>query len=83
MQVVVPIKRSNDDSTVIYNACLVTKGFNQCHMIDFKEKFLPIVQPHAIKTVPTLALSNKWNMHHIDVNNVFCQCTLHEDVFME
>ena len=50
---------------------------------DFHDTFAPVVRPQMVKIILTLALSNSWSMHQLDVNNAFLQGSLADEVYME
>ena len=71
-----------DGSLDKYKARLVAKGFQQTPGIDFSETFSPVVKAPVIRIVFTLAISNGWDIQHIDINNAFLNGDLQEAVFM-
>lgn len=65
-----------------YKAQLVAKGFHQQHGFDFNEAFSPVVKPVTIHIILTLALTFRWNVQQIVVNNAFLNGFLDEEIYM-
>ena len=76
------IKRNPDDSIARYNDQLVTKGFHQQPGNDFHKTFSPVINPITVCTVLCLGLNCKWEIHELDVNNLFLNGHLTEEVYM-
>ncbi|CAJ2668100.1 unnamed protein product [Trifolium pratense] len=75
--------KENPDGTINkYKARLVAKGFLQTTGFDFTETFSPVIKPVTIRIILTLAVTFKWQVQQIDVNNVFLNGVLQEEVYM-
>jgi histone deacetylase 1/2 len=76
------LKQNLDGSINMYKAWLVAKGFHQKPDFDYTETFSPVVKPVTVKTVLTLAVTNKWPIQQLDINNAFLNGFLEEVVYM-
>jgi hypothetical protein len=76
------LKRKADGSIDRYNARLVAKGFHQQLGIDYGETYSPVIKPTTVRIVPSLALSNGWPIHQIDIQNAFLHGDISEVVYM-
>jgi hypothetical protein len=59
----------------------VCRGFTQRHRVDYDEAFCLVVKLAMVRTVLTLALSQHWPIHQLDVKNAFLHGTLSETVY--
>ena len=76
------IKRNPDGSISRFKARLVAKGYTQTPGTDFGETFALVVHPQTVKIILTIAMTNSWQMHQLDINNAFLQGTIAEQVYM-
>jgi hypothetical protein len=60
-----------DGSMDSHKARLVAKGFKQRLGIDYDDTFHPVVKLATIHLVLSLAASNGWVLHQLDVQNGF------------
>jgi len=74
-------KFNADGSLERYKARWVLRGFSQRPGIDFDETFSPVVKPATVRTVLSLALSQHWPIHQLDVKNAFLHGKLTETVY--
>jgi hypothetical protein len=72
-------KLTSDGS--LYKARWVLRGFTQRPGVDYDETFSPVVKFAIVCTVLSLALSQDWVIHQLDVKNVFLHGTLTEIVY--
>lgn len=76
------VKENSDGTLNKYKARLVAKGFNKQYGFDYHETFSPVVKPATIKVILTLALTHKWDVQQIDINNAFLNRAFEEEVYM-
>ena len=76
-------KHSVDGSIEKYKAIFVARGFSQKEGIDYEETFAPLSRYTSIRTVLALASKNKWKLHQMDVNIVFINGLIEEEVYIE
>ena len=75
-------KYNTDGSVSKHKARLVAKGFHQTAGINYSETFSPVVKSSTVRLILSLAVMNCWKVRQIDVNNVFLNEDLSEDVYM-
>uniref|UniRef100_A0A803NJG6 Reverse transcriptase Ty1/copia-type domain-containing protein n=1 Tax=Cannabis sativa TaxID=3483 RepID=A0A803NJG6_CANSA len=76
------IKYNSDGSVNKLKARLIVSGFQQTHGVDFFETYNLVIKPCTIRIMFTLATTNRWDIQQVDINNVFLNGQLTEDVYM-
>ncbi|KAG8491313.1 hypothetical protein CXB51_014564 [Gossypium anomalum] len=76
--------KTNPDGNVARNkVCLIAQGFSQAPGLDYHETFCSVVKANIVRTVLALAVSCKWKLRQVDVNNAFLNRDLAEDIYMK
>jgi hypothetical protein len=70
-----------DGSLDRYKAHWVLRGLTQHPGLDYDETFSPVVKPATVRVILSLALSQNWPIHQLDVKNAFLHGTLTETVY--
>jgi histone deacetylase 1/2 len=76
------VKENSYGTVNKYKARLIAKGFAQTASFDFTEIFSPVIKPITIHIILTLAVTYKWPVQEIDVNNAFLNGVLQEEDYM-
>ena len=76
-------KYNADGSLQHYKARLVAKGFHQQHGFDFNKTFSLVIKPTTVRVILSHAITSRWSIHQIDINNAFLHSDLEENVFMQ
>lgn len=61
----------------------MAKGFDQIEGFDYIEIFSFVVKNNTIRVVLAHVITAQWSTHQIDVNNVFLNGVLEENVYMQ
>lgn len=66
-----------------FKACLVTRGFQQIHGIDFEETFAPVITFSTLRLMLAIVASENLELFQMDVKTAFLNGDLPEDIYME
>ncbi|GKE73236.1 gag/pol polyprotein, partial [Tanacetum coccineum] len=74
------LKQDKNGAIISYKARFVAKGCRQEPGIDFHETFSPVVKSTTIRAILSLAVTNDWPLHQLDIQNAFLHGNLKEQV---
>ena len=76
-------KRNEKNEVVRYKARLVAQGFFQKPGIDYEETYSPVVDAITLRYLVSLAVSNKLDMHLMDVVTAYLYGSLDTEIYMK
>ena len=77
------VKQEANRSVEKYKARFVARGFSQIKGIDYEETFAPVARYSSIRTILVLSAQMGWHIHQMDVNTVFLNKVIEEEVYIE
>jgi len=77
------IKICSDGSINRYKARLVVLGNKQECGLDYEETFAPMAKMTTVRTIFAIVASESWQIHQLDVKNVFLHGDLKEEVYIK
>ena len=77
------IKFNLDESTAGLKARLVRKGYAQTYGVDYSNTFSLVDKLTSVRLFISLVASYDWDLHQLDIRNVFLHGDLQEEVYME
>ena len=61
----------------------MAKGYAQTYGVDYFDTFSPVAKMTYVRLFISLAATYKWDLHQLDIKNVFFHGDLQEEVYME
>lgn len=77
------IKKNSDGTINKFKARLVAKGFLQAHSINYHDSFTPVAKVVTIRVLIAHVVNQGWDMHQMDINNVFLHGNLSEKIYLK
>ena len=77
------VKVNPDGSVARLKARLVTKGYTQTYGVDHSDTFTFVAKMTYVRLFISLATTHNWDLHQLDIKNVFLHGDLQEEVYME
>ena len=82
-QWVFTVKVNLDGSIARLKAHLVAKGYAQTYGVDYSDTFSPVAKLTSIQLFISLTATHGWDLHQLDIKNVFLYGDLTKEVYME
>ena len=77
------VKFNLDGSIARLKAYLVAKGYAHTYAVDYSDTFSLVAKLTSVRLFISLAACYDWNLHQLDIRNVFLQGDLQEEVYKE
>lgn len=76
-------KKDENGTILDAKARFVCKGFAQRDGQHFKETFAPTLRPETLRTVLSLAATNDWEVHQLDVKAAYLHAEVDHELYIE
>ena len=77
------VKVNPNGSIAWLKACLVAKGYAQTYGMDYSNTFSVVAKMTSVRLFISLAATYNWDLHQLDIKNVFLHSDLQEEVYMD
>ena len=77
------VKVNLDGYEANLKATLVAKGYAKTYGVDYLDTFSPVIKLTFVRLFISLAASENWPLHQLDIKNVFLHGDLQEELYME
>ena len=64
-------------------AKLVARRYAQTYGVDYSDTFSPIAKLNSVRLFISIAASQQWMIHQLDIKNAFLHGDLEEEVYLE
>ena len=61
----------------------MAKGYVQTYDVDYSDTFSLVAKMTSVRLFISLAATHYWDLHQLDIKNVFLHDDLQEEVYME
>ena len=77
------MKVNPDGSIAQLKAYLITKGYAQTYSVDYSDTLSLVAKMTSVWLFISLTATYNWDLHQLDIKNVFLHGNLHDEVYME
>ena len=77
------VKVNPDGLAARLKAQLVAKGYAQTYGVDYSDTFSHVAKMTYVQLFISLDATYAWDLHHLDIKNVFLHGDLQEEVYMK
>ena len=61
----------------------MAKGYTQTYGVDYSDTFSPVGKMTSVRLFISLVVTHNWDLHQLDIKNVFLHGDLQDEVYME